>query len=155
VDQAKIAIANGGIVGRGPGNSIQRNYLPYAHADFIYAVICEEYGLIGGFILIGIYVLLFFRVTRLVTKSPKAFGAMVALGLALVIVVQAFFHIGINLNVLPVTGLTLPLISMGGTSLLFNCIAFGVILSVSKYIESVTDDVFEEDLEGLEDLNFE
>lgn len=139
IDQAKIALANGGLTGRGPGNSIQRNYLPYAHADFIYAVICEEYGVLGGATIIGLYLLLFFRVTRLVTKSPKAFGAMAALGLSLVVVVQAFFHIGINVNVLPVTGLTLPLISMGGTSLLFTCIAFGIILSVSKYIESVAD----------------
>jgi cell division protein FtsW len=139
IDQAKIALANGGLTGRGPGNSIQRNYLPYAHADFIYAVICEEYGVLGGGVVIGLYLLFFFRVTRLVTKSPKAFGAMAAMGLSLVIVVQAFFHIAINLNVLPVTGLTLPLISMGGTSLMFTCIAFGIILSVSKYIESVAE----------------
>jgi cell division protein FtsW len=139
IDQAKIALGNGGLTGMGPGNSTQRNYLPYAHADFIYAVICEEYGVIGGAVIIGLYLLLFFRVTRLITKSPKAFGAMVALGLSLVVVIQAFFHIGINVNLLPVTGLTLPLISMGGTSLLFTCIAFGIILSVSKYIESVAE----------------
>lgn len=139
IDQAKIALGNGGLTGVGPGNSTQRNYLPYAHADFIYAVICEEYGVLGGAAIIGLYLLLFFRVTRLITKSPKAFGAMVAMGLSLVIVVQAFFHIGINVNLLPVTGLTLPLISMGGTSLLFTCIAFGIILSVSKYIESVAE----------------
>jgi cell division protein FtsW len=139
IDQAKIALANGGWFGAGPGNSTQRNYLPYAHADFIYAVICEEYGVVGGAVIIGLYLLLFFRVTRLITKSPKAFGAMVAMGLSLIIVIQAFFHIAINVNVLPVTGLTLPLISMGGTSLLFTCIAFGIILSVSKYIESVAE----------------
>jgi cell division protein FtsW len=139
IDQAKIALANGGLTGVGPGNSTQRNYLPYAHADFIYAVICEEYGVIGGAVIIGLYLLLFFRVTRLITKSPKAFGAIVALGLSVVVVIQAFFHIGINVNLLPVTGLTLPLISMGGTSLLFTCIAFGIILSVSKYIESVAE----------------
>ena len=139
IDQAKIALANGGLTGVGPGNSTQRNYLPYAHADFINAVICEEYGVIGGAVIIGLYLLLFFRVTRLITKSPKAFGAIVALGLSVVVVIQAFFHIGINVNLLPVTGLTLPLISMGGTSLLFTCIAFGIILSVSKYIESVAE----------------
>ncbi|MEL6971430.1 MAG: FtsW/RodA/SpoVE family cell cycle protein [Bacteroidota bacterium] len=139
IDQAKIALANGGWIGAGPGNSTQRNYLPYAHADFIYAIICEEYGVLGGAVIIGLYLLLFFRVTRLVTKSPKAFGAMVALGLCLVMVIQAFFHIGINVNVLPVTGLTLPLISMGGTSLLFTCVSFGIILSVSKFIESVAE----------------
>jgi len=147
IDQAKIALANGGWTGVGPGNSTQRNYLPYAHADFIYAIICEEYGVIGGAVIIGLYLLLFFRVTRLITKSPKAFGAMVALGLSLIIIIQAFFHVGINVNLLPVTGLTLPLISMGGTSLLFTCVAFGIILSVSKYIESVNEaDIEEEDI---------
>jgi len=146
IDQAKIALANGGWTGVGPGNSTQRNYLPYAHADFIYAIICEEYGVIGGAVIIGLYLLLFFRVTRLITKSPKAFGAMVALGLSLIIIIQAFFHVGINVNLLPVTGLTLPLISMGGTSLLFTCVAFGIILSVSKYIESVNEADIEEDI---------
>lgn len=139
IDQAKIALANGGPFGMGPGNSTQRNYLPYAHADFIYAIICEEYGVVGGAVIIGLYLLLFFRITRLITKSPKAFGAMVALGLSLIIIIQAFFHVGINVGVLPVTGLTLPLISMGGTSIVFTCIAFGIILSVSKYIESVAE----------------
>lgn len=137
IDQAKMAIANGGILGKGPGNSTQRNYLPAPYSDFIYAIVCEEYGVVGGAVMIGLYLLLFFRVTKLITKSPKAFGAMVALGLSLILVVQAFFHIGINVNLLPVTGLTLPMVSMGGTSLLFSCIAFGIILSVSKYIESV------------------
>jgi cell division protein FtsW len=147
IDQAKIALANGGWTGVGPGNSTQRNYLPYAHADFIYAIICEEYGVIGGAVIIGLYLLLFFRVTRLITKSPKAFGAMVALGLSLIVIIQAFFHVGINVNLLPVTGLTLPLISMGGTSLLFTCVAFGIILSVSKYIESVNEiDIEEEEI---------
>jgi cell division protein FtsW len=138
VDQAKMAIANGGWVGKGPGNSTQRNYLPAPYSDFIYAIICEEYGVIGGGVIIGLYLLLFFRVTRLVTKSPKAFGAMVALGLSLSLVLQAFINIAVSVNLLPVTGITLPMVSMGGTSLLFSCIAFGIILSVSKYIESVT-----------------
>lgn len=137
IDQAQIAIANGHWVGKGPGNSTQRNYLPAPYSDFIYSIICEEYGVVGGAVLIGMYLLLFFRVTRLVTKSPKAFGAMVALGLCLMLIIQAFFHIGINLNLLPVTGLNLPLVSMGGSSLLFSCVAFGIILSVSKYVEAV------------------
>jgi cell division protein FtsW len=85
-----------------------------------------------------LYLLLFFRVTRLVNKSPKAFGAMVALGLSLSLVLQAFINIAVSVNLLPVTGITLPMVSMGGTSLLFSCIAFGIILSVSKYIESVS-----------------
>ncbi len=137
-DQATIAIANGAWVGKGPGNSTQRNYLQAPYSDFIYAIICEEYGVLGGAAVIGLYLLLFFRVTRLITKSPKAFGAMVALGLGVSIVVQAFVNVAVSVNLLPVTGITLPMISMGGTSLLFSCIAFGIILSVSKYIESVT-----------------
>ncbi len=135
VEQSKIAIANGGWIGLGPGNSIQRNYLPNSFSDFIYAIICEEYGLLGGTLLIGIYVLLFFRITRLVTKSAKAFGAMVALGLGMSLIVQAFANIAVSVHLVPVTGLTLPMISMGGTSILFTCIAFGIILSVSKYVE--------------------
>lgn len=137
VQQAKIAIANGGWLGEGPGNSIQRNYLPSSYSDFIYAIICEEYGVIGGALLILLYTFLFFRVTRLVTKSPKAFGAMLAMGLSILLVMQAFINIAVAVHLVPVTGITLPMISMGGTSILFTCITFGVILSVSKYIETV------------------
>ncbi len=139
VQQAKIAIANGGIVGNGPGNSTQRNFLPSPYSDFIYAIICEEYGLIGGIVVIFLYLLLFFRVVRLVTKSPKAFGAMVAIGLSVSMIMQAFANIAVSVHLVPVTGVTLPMISMGGTSMLFTCLAFGIILSVSKYIESVAD----------------
>jgi len=138
VEQAKIAIANGEWFGMGPGNSIQRNYLPGSFSDFIYAIICEEYGVLGGGLIIGLYVLLFFRVARLVTKSSKAFGAMVAMGLTILLVFQAFANIAVAVHLVPVTGLTLPMVSMGGTSVLFTCIAFGVILSVSKYVESIT-----------------
>lgn len=141
ITKAQIAMANGGLVGVGPGNSTQRNYVPSAHADFIYSIIVEEYGAIGGILVIGLYLLLFFRIVRLVTKSSKAFGAMVAFGIGLALLLQAFFNIAVNLDLVPVTGLTLPLISMGGTSVLFTCISFGIILSVSKYIEAVTADV--------------
>ncbi len=136
--QGKIAIANGGWFGMGPGNSIQRNFLPSSYSDFIYAIICEEYGVLGGSMVIGLYVFLFIRITRLATKGTgaTAFGTMLSLGLALLLVVQAFINIGVSVNVLPVTGVTLPMLSMGGTSLLFTCIAFGMILSVSKFIES-------------------
>lgn len=137
VQQAKIAIANGGIIGEGPGNSIIRNFLPYAHADFIYAIICEEYGLVGGTIILVLYVLLFLRNVKLVTKSPKAFGAFLAIGLSLMLTVQALANIAVNVNLVPATGLTLPMISMGGTSMLFTCVALGMILSVSKFIESL------------------
>ena len=136
VQQAKIAIANGEWLGRGPGNSIQRNYLPSPYADFIYAIICEEYGIFGGALILLLYVMLFFRITRLITKSPKAFGAMVALGLSLLLIIQAFINIAVSVHLVPVPGLTLPMISMGGTSVLFTCIAFGIILSVSKYVEA-------------------
>jgi len=138
VQQAKIAIANGGeyLTGRGPGNSIQRNYLPSPYADFIYAIICEEYGIIGGLIIVLLYVLLFFRATRLVTKSSKAFGAMLAMGIAISIVFQAFINIAVNVHLVPVTGLTLPMISMGGTSLIFTCISLGILLSISRYMEA-------------------
>ncbi len=139
VVQAKIAIANGEWFGVGPGNSIQRNYLPSPFADFIYAIICEEFGLVGGFAVISLYVLFFFRVARLVTKSPKAFGAMLAMGLSIMLLVQAFTNIAVSVHLVPVTGIALPLISKGGTSVLFTCISFGIILSVSKYIESVGD----------------
>lgn len=137
VQQAKIAIARGGVIGEGPGNSIIRNFLPYAHADFIYAIICEEYGLMGGTVVLALYVLLFLRNVKLVTKSPKAFGAFLAIGLSLLLTVQALANIAVNVNLVPATGLTLPLISMGGTSMLFTCVSLGMILSVSKYIEGL------------------
>ncbi len=137
VRQSKIAIASGEWIGMGPGNSIQRNYLPAPYSDFIYAIICEEYGLVGGFTVIILYLILFIRVTRLVTKSPKAFGAMLAFGLAMSMIVQAFANIAVSVHLVPVTGVTLPLISMGGTSVLFTSISFGIILSVSKFIESL------------------
>ncbi|MEM9835104.1 MAG: FtsW/RodA/SpoVE family cell cycle protein [Bacteroidota bacterium] len=139
IEKAKIALAEGGIVGVGPGNSTQRNYLPSPYADFIFAIIVEEYGAVGGILLIGVYLLLFFRVVRLVTKSPKTFGAMVALGLCLSLVLQAYINIAVCLDLVPVTGLPLPLVSMGGTSTLFTCISFGIILSVSKYIETTAE----------------
>ena len=140
VDYATVAMSNGGLVGQGPGNSLQRNYVFSAHADFIYSIIVEEYGALGGIAVIGLYVLLFFRVIRLVTKSSKAFGAMVAFGIGTALLLQAFFNIAVNLDLLPVTGLPLPMISMGGTSTLFTCISLGIILSVSKYIEAATAD---------------
>ena len=140
ISGAMVAIANGGVVGVGPGNSTQRHTLYSAQSDFIYSIIVEEYGAIGGILLISIYLLLFFRVIRLVTRSSKAFGAMVAFGIGLSLLLQAFLNIAVNLDLLPVTGLTLPLVSMGGTSLLFTCIALGILMSVSKYIEATSAD---------------
>lgn len=138
INEALVAVANGGVIGVGPGNSTRRAYVPSAHSDFIYSIIVEEYGALGGIVLISIYVLLFFRIVRLVTKSSKAFGAMVAFGIGLSLLLQAFYNIAVNLDLVPITGITLPLVSMGGTSILLTCISFGIILSVSKYIESVT-----------------
>lgn len=136
VNQSKIAIARGGLFGVGPGNSIQRNYLPHPYSDFIYSIIIEEYGLVGGFTIMMLYLTLFIRCVRLVTRSPKAFGAMLALGLSLILTLQALANMAVAVHLVPVTGLTLPLVSMGGTSTIFTCIAIGMILSVSKHIEN-------------------
>lgn len=133
---AKMAIARGGLVGNGPGNSMQKNFLPSAFADYIYAIIMEEYGILGGFVIMALYILMFMRVVRLVTKSPKTFPAMLAMGLILVITIEALANMAVSVHLVPVTGQPLPLLSMGGTSLLLTCVAFGMILSVSKFIET-------------------
>ena len=135
IQQSKMAIANGGFLGTGPGASIQKDFLPSPYADFIYAIICEEYGLLGAFVIIGLYLWLLIRCIKIVTLSPKAFGAILAMGLCLNIVIQAFANIAVSVHLVPVTGLTLPLISMGGTSLIFTSISCGIILSVSRYVE--------------------
>ncbi len=135
VQQSKIAIARGGFFGVGPGNSIQKNFLPFAYADFIYAIICEEWGLIGGILLLFLYLLLLVRCIKIVTLSPKAFGAILAMGLCLQIVIQAFANISVSVQLVPVTGLTLPMVSMGGTSMVLTSFSIGVILSVSRYVE--------------------
>ncbi len=135
VEQSKIAIASGGWFGVGPGNSFQRNYLPYPYADFIYSIICEEYGLMGAFTILGLYLLLLVRCIGIVTRCPKAFGAILAIGLCLNIVIQAFANIAVSVHLIPVTGLTFLLVSMGGTSILFTCVSLGIILSVSRYVD--------------------
>jgi cell division protein FtsW len=151
IQQSKIAVANGGIFGVGPGNSLQRNYLPYPYADFIYAIIVEEYGLIGGILIIGLFLLLLIRSSSIVTKSPKTFGAILAMGLTLNIIVQAFANIGVSVQLFPVTGLTLPLVSMGGSSILITSISLGVILSVSRYAEQAQKEKIA--LQEIEELN--
>lgn len=135
VQQAKIAIAKGGIVRLNPGGSVQRNYLPHPYSDFIYAIIIEEYGLAGGAIIVLLYIVLLHRSIKIVAKSPGAFGALLAFGLSLSLVLQAMINMAVTVNILPVTGLALPMISMGGSSLWFNSIAIGIILSVSRNIE--------------------
>jgi cell division protein FtsW len=134
-DHAKIAIATGGILGKGPGNSTERNYLPESYSDEIYAIIVEEYGLIGGIILLSLYVFLLYRCVKIVTKAPKAFGALLAAGLSFSLCIQAFANMAIAVGLGPVTGVPLPLVSMGGTSILFTSVAFGIILSVSRHID--------------------
>jgi cell division protein FtsW len=134
-DHAKIAIATGGIFGKGPGKSNEVNYLPESYSDEIYAIIVEEYGLVGGIILIGIYLFLLYRCIKIVTKAPKAFGALLAAGLSFSLTIQAFANMAVAVGLGPVTGVPLPFVSMGGTSMLFTSIAFGIILSVSKDID--------------------
>lgn len=136
-DQAKIAIATGGVFGKGPGNSTQRNYLPHPYSDFIYSIIIEEYGLAGGVVIIVLYLIFLYRSIKIVTKAPKAFGALLACGLSFSLVIQAFANMAVAVNLLPVTGVPLPLVSMGGTSILFTSVAFGIILSVSRDIEEM------------------
>ena len=138
VQQAKIAIANGGVLmGLGPGNSRQRNFLPQAYNDFIYSIIIEEYGLLGGAFMIFIYLVFLFRCIRIFRRCPYAFGAFLALGLSFTLVIQAVANMAVNVNLVPVTGVTLPLVSMGGSSFLFTCGAIGIILSVARNVEQL------------------
>jgi cell division protein FtsW len=134
-NQAKIAIARGGIFGLGPGNSQQRNFLPHPYSDFIFAIIIEEYGLIGGIFIVVIYLVFLLRSIRIFRRCPFAFGAFLALGLSFTLVIQALANMAVNVNLFPVTGVTLPLVSMGGSSFLFTCLAIGIILSVARNVE--------------------
>ncbi|MEO6582919.1 MAG: FtsW/RodA/SpoVE family cell cycle protein [Ferruginibacter sp.] len=135
INQAKIAIAKGGLLGLGPGNSEQRNFLPHSYSDFIYAIIIEEYGLVGGAVMILIYLLFLYRCIRVYRKCPYAFGAFLALALSFTLVIQAIANMGVNVNLFPNTGVTLPLVSMGGSSFLFTCLSIGIILSVARNVE--------------------
>jgi cell division protein FtsW len=135
IEQSKIAIATGGVFGKGPGNSTQRDFLPYAYSDFIYAIIVEEYGFIGGLIILFLYMFLLYRAGVIVKKANRSFAAFLAIGLALLLVFQAMINMGVTVHLFPVTGQTLPFVSMGGTSLLFTSIAIGIILSISRSVE--------------------
>ena len=131
--QALVAIYNGGFSGKGPGKSTQRNLLPYSSSDFIFAIMVEEYGLVVGALLpILLYLILFYRSLRIASKITSVFGGLLCVGLMFSLVFQAFINMLVSVGVLPVTGQTLPLISMGGTSILFTCITVGIILSVSN-----------------------
>lgn len=129
--QARIAVARGGLMGNGPGNSTQRNFLPHPYSDFIYAIVLEEYGWVGGAFIMLLYLVILFRVGVIVRKCTRVYPALLAMGLGLTIVLQAMVNMGVCVGVLPVTGQTLPLVSMGGTSLLFTSASFGIILSIS------------------------
>ncbi len=140
INQAKIAIASGGWFGRGPGRSNARNFLPHSYSDFIFAIILEEYGIIGGAFIVFIYLLFLYRCIRLYQKCPFAFGAFLALALSFTLVIQAIANMGVNVNVFPNTGVTLPLVSMGGSSFLFTCLSIGIILSVARNVEQIEGD---------------
>lgn len=135
VQQAKIAIAKGSWVGLGPGNSEARNFLPHPYSDFIYAIIIEEYGLIGGVVILFVYLLFLFRCLRIMRRCPYAFGAFLSIALSFTLVIQAMANMAVNVNLFPVTGVTLPLVSMGGSSFIFTCLAIGIILSVARNVE--------------------
>ncbi|MBL7727248.1 MAG: FtsW/RodA/SpoVE family cell cycle protein [Dinghuibacter sp.] len=135
-NQAKIAIAKGGIIGLGPGKSEQRNFLPDSFSDFIYVIVIEEYGFIGGAFLVLLYLLFLYRCIRIFRRCPFAFGAFLALGLSFTLVIQALVNMAVAVNLFPVTGVTLPLVSMGGTSFLFTCFSIGIILSVARNVEA-------------------
>ncbi len=137
IEKAKIAIASGGIYGVGPGKSVQKNFLPQSSSDFIYAIIIEEYGLIGGLGVLALYMLLFFRFIVAAHKTNSLFGKLLVVGLGFPIIFQALINMGVAVELLPVTGQTLPLISSGGSSIWMTCIAIGIILSVTKKEEEI------------------
>lgn len=135
VEQAKIAVATGGVLGKGPGNSSQRNFLPHPYSDFIFAIIIEEYGLFGGTFIVFLYLLLFYRALQIVKRTERAFAALITIGCAFSLVFQALINMAITVNLFPVTGQPLPMLSMGGTSIWFTSAAIGIILSVSSEID--------------------
>lgn len=140
IEKAKIAIASGGVQGVGPGKSIQKNFLPQSSSDFIYAIIVEEYGLIGGFVLMIFYLWLLFRIVIVSQKADTIFGKLLVLGVGLPIVFQALINMAVAVELFPVTGQTLPLISSGGTSIWMTCLAIGIVLSVSARREEIKED---------------
>lgn len=137
IERAKIAIATGGIIGAGPGGSVQKHFLPQSSSDFIYAIIVEEYGLIGGLMLLSMYLLLLFRILVVANKATTVFGKLAAIGVGLPIIFQALINMAVAVELFPVTGQTLPLVSSGGTSIWMTCLAIGIVLSVSVKREEV------------------
>ena len=144
---AKIAVAKGGLFGKGSGKSTQRNFLPQPFSDCIYAIIIEEYGLVGGVFVLLLYIILLTRATKVVKKRPLSFGAMLAFGIAFIIIMQAMINMGVSTGLMPVTGQQLPFISKGGSSMLMTGFAIGMILSVTRNLER--EEVNE--IEGIEE----
>jgi len=134
VTHAKIAIVNGGIKGRGPGKSTQRNVLPLPNSDYVYAILIEEWGVLGGIAVVFAYIVLLLRGKRIFNLAPDPLAAYLGAGLSISLVFQAFINMAVAVDLFPVTGQTLPMISMGGVSVIFTCISFGIILSTSKGI---------------------
>lgn len=136
VEQSKIAIAQGGLFRLAPGHSVQRNFLPHPYSDFIYSIVLEEYGLFGGVLILLLYLVLLFRSIKIGISCPRTFGSLLAIGIGFSLVFQAMVNMAVAVNLVPVTGQTLPMVSMGGTSIWFTCLAVGIILSVSRGAES-------------------
>ena len=144
VEKAKIAIATGGTFGKGPGKSIQKNFLPHSSSDFIYAIIVEEYGLVGAVLIVFVYFLLLFRIFVTVKKASTIFGTLLVIGVGLPIIFQAVINMAVATNLFPVTGQTLPLISSGGTSIWMTCFALGMILSVSSSKQETEETILDD-----------
>jgi len=144
VEKAKIAIATGGTFGKGPGKSIQKNFLPQSSSDFIYAIIVEEYGLVGAVLIVFVYFLLLFRIFVTVKKASTIFGTLLVIGVGLPIIFQAVINMAVATNLFPVTGQTLPLISSGGTSIWMTCFALGMILSVSSSKQETEETILDD-----------
>ena len=146
---ADIAVASGSVFGKGPGKSEQRNFLPHPYSDFIYAIIIEEYGIVGGIVVLLLYIILFTRVIRIVSKRPITFGSLMAFGLGFLIIVQAMVNMGVSIGLLPVTGQPLPFVSMGGTSLMATGIILGMILSVTCSMEEEQEMSKEQEIQAI------
>ncbi|MGY0406944.1 MAG: FtsW/RodA/SpoVE family cell cycle protein [Polaribacter sp.] len=144
VEKAKIAIVTGGSLGVGPGKSVQKNFLPQSSSDFIFAIIVEEYGLLGAILIVATYFLLLFRVFIVLKKTTTIFGSLLVIGVGFPIIFQAIINMAVATNLFPVTGQTLPLISSGGTSIWMTCFALGMILSVSASKEETEEDILDD-----------
>lgn len=153
IEKAKIAIASGGLTGLGPGKSVQKNFLPQSSSDFIYAIIVEEFGLIGGIVVMLVYLILLFRMVIIVHKTTSVFGKLLVAGVGLLIISMAMINMAVAVELFPVTGQNLPLLSSGGTSIWMTCLAIGMILSVSAKRESIPQENEEMEENPLEILS--